>query len=160
MSSILEGKEQFDGLGELAEQAWRDWDHKARYQWRLSFSIWGAELAATSLVITSKVPISLFTGILVGFAVLAIHLYFMNWIEGRIRDFRRQMYSYVGAMEDLVGTSTALLAGHKKKLSEETALNRKTYRFFAWFQKPAALVQLSITLLLTTAFCVILENIP
>ena len=40
-------KSQFSALHALSEQAWRDWDHKTRHEWRLGFGAWAALLAAS-----------------------------------------------------------------------------------------------------------------
>ncbi len=159
MDSSLEGKDRYDALYQLSEQAWRDWDHKARHQWRLSFGIWGAQLAATSVVVTGHVEVPLLFAMCVIAAVFIIHLLFMTWIEVRIRHFRRQMYTYVKEMETIVRVSSDGLKRFKEILDREKQLsscrkklNLISYSCFAWLVKPAALVQLLITVLLAVVF--------
>ena len=153
------GKDRYDGLYQLAEQAWRDWDHKTKYQWRLSFSIWGTQLAATSAVISEKVPISSVYGFILIVAVILIHVFFMSWIEVRIRYFRSQMYTYVGEMEKMVNICSAGLTEFREKKKEDNDCKRFFYSVFAWFLKPAARVQILITILLAMIFWLALKSI-
>ncbi len=174
-------KERFDALHKLAEQAWRDWDHKARYQWRLAFGIWGAVLAAMSVIVTRNITVNMLTTVAVCLPLFAIHYIFSAWIEGRIRDCRRQMSQYVQEMEDMVGLRSDEIAKILGIIEKERAederdavigktwtekhlpFNKKwrwwNYRLFVFWHKPAAGVHLAITLFLCFVLLVVIRFI-
>lgn len=112
-------KDRFDALHKLAEQAWRDWDHKTRYQWRLAFAIWGAILAAISLIVTQHIHVPSWIPILICSLLFLIHWFFLGWIEGRIRDCRRQMFQYVSEMEAVLNISSDEIAKFSSNVKKE-----------------------------------------
>jgi hypothetical protein len=119
MNGVLGGKDRFDALHKLAEQAWRDWDHKCRYQWRLAFAIWGALLAAVSVILTKPLIVPSWASWSICIVLFAIHWFFLGWIEGRIRECRRQMFQYVLEMESLAGNPLQRFTCLSRRLSPQ-----------------------------------------
>jgi len=158
---------QFDAIHKMSEQAWRDWEHKARYQWKLSFGIWIAQLSALSLVISGKanflIDASYFYVLLF---VVFLHFLFLSWIESRLRVMRNQMYTYVAAMETMTAVKSDAITEFIGHITKHKALppwrrriNELAYRYFAAFRKPAAFVQISITVLLAVILVAVLLSI-
>ncbi len=121
---------QFDALHKLSEQSWRDWDHKTRHEWRLSFGIWGALLASCALATKVTVGVSIVALIPVGVVVLSVHVFYQRWLQRALNQYRRQDHEYQGKMCRLVGLEV-------RELSQR-----------AWWRHPALWTQTTITALL------------
>jgi hypothetical protein len=96
-------KTRFDALHALSEQWWRDWDHKSQGEWRLSFGIWAALLASAAAVTKSLVPIPLVLAIVAGATVVTVHVMFLMWIHGTLRENRAHMRVCQKEMAKLAG---------------------------------------------------------
>ena len=100
-----EAKREFDSLHSLSEQAWRDWDHKSKHEWRLSFGLWAALLAASAAVLQTdfrpKPPQSeiVLGGLLF---LIVLHVWFLAWIQGRMWDYRTEFLQLCARMPDPV----------------------------------------------------------
>jgi hypothetical protein len=91
-------KRAFDALHALAEQAWRDWDHKSRHEWRLSFAVWAALLAASAARLQTPIPIPLWAVVLAGAVVLFFHALFLRWIQKTFTAFRNDYHQFRSRM--------------------------------------------------------------
>jgi hypothetical protein len=85
-----EAKSQFDALHALSEQAWRDWDHKTRHEWRLSFGLWAALLAASAALLQTTFRPGPVLVVVAGIVVFLLHIVFLAWIQGRLREHRKE----------------------------------------------------------------------
>ena len=127
-------KAQFDALHALSEQAWRDWDHKSRHEWRLSFSLWAALLAASAALLQTTFRPGPTLVVVAGFAVLLLHLVFLVWIQGRLQEHRKEYL--------------ALRARMPAPARPETPNGRER----CWCASPSVWTQAGITLLLIAVF--------
>jgi hypothetical protein len=100
-----EKRRRFESLYNLSEQAWRDWDHKTRHEWKLSFGIWAALLAAAAGFDKIRVNIPLSIVVTIGLIIFGIHLIFLSWIQIRLKDYRAEMNVLAEQMRRLAGTS-------------------------------------------------------
>ena len=99
-------KRAFDALHALAEQAWRDWDHKSRHEWRLSFAIWAALLAASAARLQTSIEIPAWAVVLAGGFVFLFHALFLRWIQKTLDAFSREFHDFRSRMPSPV-TPTA-----------------------------------------------------
>ncbi len=90
-------KRVFDALEAWRGRLWQEYTEKTSLEWKFSYSLWGALLGASGLVIgnrfTSQKSLEvspLVTGTVVALAVL-LHTLMMIWIHGRLRYYRRQI---------------------------------------------------------------------
>lgn len=130
-------KRQYDALYTLTEQAWRDWDHKTRHEWRLSFGLWVALLTASAAVLQTTFrphPAAVVVG---GILVFALHVVFLRWIQGRLRDHRKEFIALRARMPAPVTPVTS--SGEDK----------------CWYQSPSVWTQAGITLLLIAIFAIV-----
>jgi len=125
-------KRRFDSLHALSEQSWRDWDHKSRGEWRFSFGIWGALLAAATATAKSEIAVPLNAVIVVDAFVVAAHITFLVWIHGTLTQYRNQMLTCRNEMEKML----AVFQDQKKKPRGP------------WIKQSSLWVQFSITVVL------------
>jgi len=127
-------KREFDALQALATQAWNEWDHKTRHEWRLTFAIWAA-LGAASLArlqTSSSIPPDLVAS---ACAILVLlHAWFLTWLHGRLDDFRVEHRSFRDRMPGSLVPATA-------KRVRQNAFRRLFHS--------SVLVQLCVTVLLS-----------
>jgi hypothetical protein len=130
----MDEKSQFDALHALSDQAWRDWDHKTRHEWRLSFGLWAALLAATAALLQTTFrphPALVAVG---GTVVFVLHVVFLAWIQGRLREHRKEYRGLRGRMPAPVRPE-APASGDQ-----------------CWCKSPSVWTQAGITLLLIAVF--------
>ena len=142
---ISDEKNKFDALHCLCDQAWREWDHKSRHEWRLSSALWTVLAAATAAIIAENIkaqslgiPVWLAGAFLL--AVVGIHVYFMTWIQTELSKYRGQYNNYLAQMEVLPLKIPELKP--RKEL----------------FKHPSLLTQAMITVLLSCLFLIILSR--
>ena len=138
----MDEKAQFDALHALTEQAWRDWDHKTRHEWRLSFGLWAALLAASAAVLQSNFRPPFTYVIAGGIAVLALHLVFLAWIQARLKEHRKEYLALRSRMPAPVRPETPV--AHER----------------CWCQSPSVWTQAGITLLLIAIFAIVAASGP
>jgi hypothetical protein len=127
-------KSQFDALHALSEQAWRDWDHKTRHEWRLSFGLWAALLAASAALLQTKFCPGLSLVVLAGVVVFVLHVIFLRWMQGRLRAYRKEYLALRARMPALVRPESP--SGRER----------------CWYASPSVWTQAGITLLLIAIF--------
>ena len=136
-------KRQFDALHALTEQAWRDWDHKTRHEWRLSFGLWAALLAASAVLLQTTFrphPTAVVVG---GIAAFVLHVVFLAWINGKLREHRKDFIALRARMPAPV--TPVPPSGEDK----------------CWCQSPSLWTQAGITLLLIAIFAfVAMSEVP
>jgi hypothetical protein len=130
-------KSQFDALYALSEQAWRDWDHKTRHEWRLSFGLWAALLGASAAALQTPYQPPLTAVVLGGVIVLVVHVVFLAWIHRRQGEYRNEYL--------------ALRARMPAPARPEASTGRER----SWCESPALWTQACITLLLIVVFAVV-----
>lgn len=87
-------------LRDLGDDRWREFENKTRHEWKLSFSIWGALLAASAGLLSGKAssidPAMRLTAVLIGAlavtALWGLHAWFLWWIQTRVLMIRRDMW--------------------------------------------------------------------
>jgi hypothetical protein len=131
-------KRAFEALHALAEQAWRDWDHKSRHEWRLSFAVWAALLAASAARLQTQIPIPLWAVLLAGAVVLFFHALFLRWIQKTLTAFRNDYHLFRSRMP-----------------APATPGDRPE-----WWRSPSVHTQLIITLLLVVILAVVSHYAP
>lgn len=139
-------KREFDARHALATQAWNEWDHKARHEWRLTFAIWAALGAAALARLTVSSPISPDLVVYVCAALLLLHTWFLGWIHGRLDDFRVEFRAYRSRMP--------------AELIVSDAPQRQRQNFIRRLLHPSVLVQLMITVLLSWILWVVSSVAP
>jgi hypothetical protein len=132
-----EAKREFDALHALSEQAWRDWDHKTRHEWRLSFGLWAALLAASAALIQTSYRPNLAAVAIAGVVVVVLHLRFLAWIQSRSKEFRKDYIALRARIPELVRPSQP--SGEDK----------------CWCESPALWTQAAITILLVIVFAMV-----
>jgi len=109
-----EEKRKFEAWESIRDHAWREFEDKVNAEWRLSFGIWAALLAAAGALIgtgrtCSGVVQSAIAYIIVSGVVVA-HAFFLYWVQTKLQRAReylleaqRQMRSIlnVGDREEL-----------------------------------------------------------
>jgi hypothetical protein len=125
---------QFDALHALSEQAWRDWDHKTRHEWRLSFGLWAVLLAASAALLQTTFRPGLIVVLLAGAAVFLVHVVFLAWIHSGLRRYRKEYLALRARMPAAVRPDAP------------------TGRDRCWFQSPSVWTQAVITVLLIVIF--------
>lgn len=130
-------KSEFDALLALSEQAWRDWDHKTRHEWRLSFGLWAALLAASAALLQAKFRPELTLVVVAGIAVFLLHVVFLAWIQGKLREYRKEYL--------------ALRARMPAQARPEAPRGRQR----CWCESPSVWTQAGITLLLIGVFALV-----
>jgi hypothetical protein len=123
-------KREFDALHALSEQAWRDWDHKSRHEWRLSFGLWAALLAASAAILQTTFRPPLAAVLVGGIIALVLHIVFLAWIQGRLREYRSEYLELRARMPAPVTPA------------------KPTGRGRSWCESPSVWTQAGITLLL------------
>lgn len=130
-------KRTFDSLHALSEQEWRDWDHKTRHEWRLSFGLWGALLAASGALLSTDYRPSGIAISLIGALVIVLHVGFLAWIQTRLRDYRR---AYLAL---------------RNRMPESVTPPELTSSDSSWYASLSLWTQVIITLLLILVFALI-----
>jgi ABC-type branched-subunit amino acid transport system permease subunit len=130
-------KRRFDALQMLSEQYWRDWDHKSQAEWRLSFGVWVALLAAAAAVGKSEINLGWGLVLAVGVFVTVLHFVFLQWIQTVLTENREVMRRSQKAMADLAGVDLTI----KPRRS--------------WFKQESLWTQLGITVLLVLVMVVV-----
>ena len=133
----MNDKAKFDALHALSEQAWRDWDHKTRHEWRLSFGLWAALLAASAALLQTKFRPELTLVLVAGFLVILLHVFFLAWIHGRLREYRKSFLALRARMPDA--------------FKPEAPSGRER----CWCESPSLWTQTGITLLLIGVFALV-----
>lgn len=123
-------KHLFDSFHKLSEQSWRDWDHKSRHEWRLSFGIWGALLAACAAKAKVTVSVPAIVPFSVGALVATTHVFFQWWIQRALTQYRNGFWDSHARMREIVA------------LPVEVPSRRP------WWRHPSVWTQTTITLLL------------
>jgi uncharacterized protein YhhL (DUF1145 family) len=133
----MDEKAQFDALHALSEQAWRDWDHKTRHEWRLSFGLWAALLAASAALLQAKYRPDLTFVAVTGIAILVLHVIFLAWMQGTLRAYRKEYLSLRARMP--AATRPEAPNGDER----------------CWCASPSVWTQAGITLLLIGVFTLV-----
>jgi hypothetical protein len=137
-------------LKDLADDQWREFNHKTRHEWKLSFSIWGGLLASITALLSGKITFTekislhvfLFLGVSIVIFILALHFWFLWWIQNRLQIIRKDAWDiYAKRWNQLFP---------EKQYSES---NRSQ------FDQPSLWVQLGITLLLSTTLLLVAKTI-
>jgi hypothetical protein len=98
-------RRRFESLYALSEQAWRDWDHKTKHEWKLSFGIWAALLASAAGFDKVRVEVPIGIIIAIGLVIFTIHLIFLWWVQIRLKDYRSEMGVLTTQMRVLAETA-------------------------------------------------------
>jgi hypothetical protein len=130
-------KSQFDALHALSEQAWRDWDHKTRHEWRLSFGLWAVLLAASAALLQTTFRPGLMFVVVAGLAVLVVHVVFLAWIHRGLREYRKEYLALRARMPTAVRPDAP------------------TGRDRCWCESPSLWTQAGISLLLIVIFALV-----
>lgn len=128
-------------LAKLADDRWREYDHKSQAEWKLSYSIWGAQLAAGGALLTADIFIeranlALLLVVFVALALL-IHFLFLLWIQRRLREIRDQMRPILERRQELL----------RLPIDAKADQSSLTKRLFG-IRREAMYVQCAITVLL------------
>jgi hypothetical protein len=119
---------------ELTEQYWRDWDHKTRYEWKLSFGYWAALLAMTAVVLKERIEVPVW--LLVSFCGIALilHINFLRWIQVNLRKNR---------------TEISLIQRKMREIARIESKEERSVNFHVkWWHQVSLWTQAGITMLL------------
>jgi len=123
-------KDRLKHLAKLADDRWREYEHKTQAEWRFSFGIWAVLLGATATLLnlpdssdslrpTLLVPLSL---VLAGLALVG-HWALLWWINARLAILRKEMKDILNrrrALLDLPTEPPGNDAGTDDKKYEDT----------------------------------------
>ena len=100
-------KRRFDALQVILRYWWGEFQEKTRLEWRLSFAIWATLATIIGSILTGKLQslkiaflpiwISVFLIIL-----LALHFWFLSWIQKKLRSFRENIVPVLHEMYTLL----------------------------------------------------------
>ncbi len=138
-----ENKRLYDALQILADHHWRDWDHKTRHEWRLSFGIWGSLLAAMAALLKSNVRIPLGLALIIGLVIIGAHTIFLLWIRKRLVQIRASVTDYQVKMSNTIGIDPNIVASTKRPADK---LKKITVKFWEYGSQ---ITQFLITLFLS-----------
>lgn len=100
---------QLEHLAKLADDRWREYENKSQAEWKLSYSVWAALLAATGVLLTKTEGLvvcrsTLLLAVLV-FAVLAfiVHKKFLDWVHKKLGALRKEMNTILDKRRELLG---------------------------------------------------------
>lgn len=147
-------KGRFEALAILERQQWREYDIKVRHEWRLSFAIWTALLAASGAIFGGRLQFgeshllikslpTIFAILVSGFAILYHHK-FLYWTQTRIQEIRNSLWEIRTKMESIAETTL-----QEKQFSRDPK------------KQPSLDVQIGITIILcfvlitVAAFCIL-----
>lgn len=90
-------KAALDHLARLADDRWREYDHKSQAEWKLCYALWAALLATASVLLSNLASIKLSAWGLViavaifGLLMFALHAGMNVWLHERLGDLRDQL---------------------------------------------------------------------
>ena len=102
-----EEKRKFEAWESIRDHAWREFEDKARVEWRLSFGIWAALLAVAGALIgtgqigSGVVPMGV-AWIIVG-SVVVTHAIFLYWVQTKLQNAREYLSEAQTQMRDILG---------------------------------------------------------
>ena len=104
-----DNKRSFEAWESIRDHAWREFQDKARAEWRLSFGIWAALLAAAGALIGtgrtgSGVVPPVIAWIIVGGVVVA-HASFLWWVQIKLQSARAYLSEAQEQMRSLLSVS-------------------------------------------------------
>lgn len=144
-----DAKRLLDALASLEKVQWSEYDNKVKHEWRLSFAIWTALLAASGTILSGKVNfgqlIQLFEPLpivvpafVIIVLVILLHLTFLIWIQSKLQRSRKNLWKIRKKMEELVAVPC-----------QEKEFTRRIYAQVSMY------VQLFVTLVLGMVFIMI-----
>jgi len=146
-------KRKFDALESLRDHAWREFKHKSRAEWRLSFGIWAALLASMSVLIASNKPLvgNLMEDWLCELKLLAVaipigHIYFLHWIQIKLGEARDILNEAQNGMGEMLGAG-----------SLTTKLHNKLTKPRSNWKQPPLWIESGITILLVVMLYVVFK---
>jgi len=146
-----EHKRRYDALYVASEQAWRDWDHKSKAEWKLAFSIWAALLASATAVAKAEIVLPWQAVGCVGLGIVALHFVFLFFIQGRLTAYRDKIMMIQNGMYGLLGVQVE---------GDESKENRNwLVRFAGRVFNPSLLTQLGITTLLALSLTILSHRV-
>jgi hypothetical protein len=121
----LDPKVRLEVLQNLRTSAWRDFDSRRAFEWKLALSLWTALAALDGILLTGKIKVplnALIPGMVVlCAAVVALHLRLLRGI-GRSNVINRRMeFFFEGQMMDAIGLDYP--ADHELQCRIEEAKN-------------------------------------
>jgi len=143
-----DAKRYLDALHLLSEQSWRDWDHKTKHEWRLSFGIWGALLGAMALFINVRAKIPIRYSICAGGLVFCAHALFLFWTRHRLEAFRKEIEACTDIMKSIV------------KVQRHDTSARRRWRYGSQATQMLITVFLALCLLWVTENAALVSTIP
>jgi hypothetical protein len=102
---------ELEHLAKLADDRWREYDSKSQAEWKLSYGIWAALLAATGALLSRPTtnPLSCSWLVPAAFVFVAaafiVHGLFLNWIQQKLRALRLEMISILKRRRGLLNLS-------------------------------------------------------
>lgn len=110
---------ELEHLAKLADDRWREYDSKSQAEWKLSYGIWAALLAATGALLSRSTtnPLSCSWLLPAAFVFVAaafiIHCLFLNWIQQKLRALRLEMISILKRRRELLNLPSNESEGDK-----------------------------------------------
>ena len=110
---------ELEHLGKLADDRWREYDSKSQAEWKLSYGIWAALLAATGALLSRPFPNSFSCSWLLPAAssfvagAFIVHCLFLVWIQRKLRALRLEMNPILKRRRKLLNLSSNEPEGDK-----------------------------------------------
>jgi hypothetical protein len=110
---------ELEHLAKLADDRWREYDSKSQAEWKLSYGIWAALLAATGALLSRSTPNPLSSSWLLPAALVfvaaafIVHWLFLRWIQQRLRALRLEMIPILKRRRELLSLPSIESEGDK-----------------------------------------------
>ena len=132
-------KNLFDAFTVLRDHAWNEFQNKSSAEWRLSLAVWAAILSAAGAILSKDgfkpATLAVYASGLVLLAVGGLHLWFLHWIQRKLREARQYLSEAQSKMRELAGLPTTPTGPRESP-----------------WKQPTLYVQLAITVLLACVF--------
>lgn len=142
-----DSKRNFDAWTAMREHAWREFEDKARAEWRLSFGIWAALLASAGALIgastISKPPAFKYGAPIILIVLIIAHAFFLRWIQRKLEGARKYLWEAQGQMRKCIDIS------YKQGQFERSP----------WWKQPSLIVQLMITVVLACVLWIVVSGL-
>jgi len=120
-------KREFDALQALQDQSWSEFQEKSQVEWRLSFGIWSAMVAAIGGILAGKAaevniaPLKPLVACLFSI-LLGLHLWFLIWVQQRLQEARENLRIVRQEMWNLLDLVQPGVERNERKIYKQPSL--------------------------------------
>jgi len=113
---------EYQALQSLNDQNWAEFQEKTRLEWRLSFGLWTSIVTVIGSIFAGRATGVEFTNfklpaMCLCVALIGLHMWFLRWIQKRLKDIRANLKTVRCEMWKLLGLGTPVNSRRKKQPS-------------------------------------------